>query len=277
MEPLDHKLAIVLSGGGAKGSMQFGILKYLIEQGVKPHVVYGTSVGSLNSAGYAFRGIEGMEKVWRSIKKKSHVFKFKWSSLFLMSSGLFHAAPLRKILEKNTTGIPQCDAYSCKVSIETGEIKYTHCLAPDYADSCVASSSIPALCEDVNGWVDGGVREQTPLKQAILDGATKIIVIMCNPIKKNPDYDKKGSWIKNLLRSTDLLAHEVFLNDIQTCLYYNRTRENGKREVQIEVYAPEKLVLGALDFSQDKIGPAIDYGYEQAKKGPLSNDYIESL
>lgn len=276
-EPLPYKLAIVLSGGGAKGSMQFGMLKFLAEQGVKPHVIYGTSVGSLNSAGYAFRGIEGLEKVWASIKSKSDVFKFKFSSIFLLSSGLFHAKPLRKMLEANITGTPQCDAYSCKVNIETGEIKYTHCSAPDYADSCVASASIPALCEDVDGWVDGGVREQTPLRQAIQDGATKIIVILCNPIKKNPDYAKKSNWVKNLLRSTDLMAHEIFLDDIQTCLYYNRTRENGKREIMIDVYAPEQLVIEALDFNQEKIQPAIQYGYEQAAKGPLSNDFIEKL
>lgn len=272
-----YKLAIVLSGGGAKGSMQFGMLKYLCEQGIKPHAIYGTSVGSLNSAGYAFHGIEGLQKVWDSIKSRNSVFKFNFKSLLLLSSGLFNARPLRKLLEENNKGTPQCNAYACKVNIETGDIKYTHCLDPDYTDSCVASASIPALIEDVDGWVDGGVREQTPLKQAILDGATKIIVILCNPLEKNPEVAKKSNWVKNLLRTTDLLAHEVFLNDIQSCLYYNKTRIDGKREVQIDVYAPEKLVIDSLDFNQEKIQPAIAYGYEQAKRGPLSNDYIEKL
>lgn len=277
MELRPYKLAVVLSGGGAKGSMQFGMLKRLIEQGVKPHAIYGTSVGSLNAAGFAFRGIEGLEEVWRSIKKKSSVFKFRFRSILLLSSGLFQSKPLRALLEKNTTGSYQCDAYACKVHIETGEIEYTHCADPGYVDACVASASIPALCEDVNGWVDGGVREQTPLRQAIKDGATKIIVILCNPLKKNPDIAAKSHWAKNLLRSTDLMAHEIFLNDIQTCLYYNRTRENGKVEVQIEVYAPEKLVIDSLDFNQEKIQPAIQYGYEEAGKGPIPTEYIEGL
>lgn len=277
MEVLPHKLSIVLSGGGAKGAAQFGMLKYIIESGVRPHAIYGTSVGSLNSAGYAFNGIEGLEQVWKSIKKRSHVFKLNWKAIFLSSSGLCHAAPLKKIIEEYTKGTPQCDAYACKVHLETGEIKYTHCSDPDYVNSCVASASIPALCDDVDGWVDGGVREQTPLKQAIKDGATKIIVILCNPIKKDPDLSKKSNWVKNLLRSTDLMAHEIFLNDIQSCLYYNANQDPGKREVQIEVYAPEELVIDSLDFNQKKIQPAIQYGYEQAKKGPISNDYIMKL
>lgn len=272
-----YKLAIVLSGGGARGSVQFGMLKHIIEQGTRPHAIYGTSVGSLNAAGYAFRGIDGLQKVWDSIKKRSSVFKFNLKALILMSSGLYRATPLRKLLEENTTGEPSCDSYACQVNIETGEVAYVHCKDPGYVDGCVASASIPALCDDVNGWVDGGVREQTPLKQAILDGATKIVVILCSPIQKTPELAKKSNWIKNLLRTTDLLAHEIFVNDVQTCLYYNRTRENGKREVQIEVYAPEKNVIECLDFNQEKIQPAIQYGYEQAKKGPIDNLYIEKL
>lgn len=277
MATRQYKLAIVLSGGGAKGSVQFGMLKHIIEQGIRPHAIYGTSVGSLNAAGYAFKGIDGLQKIWNSIKKRSNIFKFNLKSILLISSGLFHTAPLRKLLEENTTGTPSCDSYACQVNIETGEIAYPHCKDVNYVDGCVASASIPALCEDVNGWVDGSVREQTPLKQAIKDGATKIIVILCNPIQRNPELAKKSNWIKNLLRTTDLLAHEVFLNDIQTCLYYNRTRENEKVEVQIEVYAPEKNVIECLDFNQEKIQPAIQYGYEQAKRGPLNNTYIESL
>lgn len=276
-EQIPYKLAIVLSGGGAKGAIQFGMLKYIIEQGIKPHVIYGTSVGSLNSAGYTFRGIAGLEKIWAGIKSRSDVFKFRFRSLLLLSSGLFYADPLRKLLETNTTGKPRCDSYSCKVNIETGEIKYTHCSEPDYADSCVASASIPSLCEDVDGWIDGGVREQTPLKKAIDDGATKIIVILCNPIKKNPDYVKKSNWVKNLLRSTDLMAHEVFLDDIRTCMYYNESKEEGKRDIMIEVYAPDELPLDSLDFNQNKIQPAIKYGYEQAKKGAVSLDKIGKL
>lgn len=277
MAQVPFKLAIVLSGGAAKGSVQFGTLKYLHEQGFRPNAVYGTSVGSLNAAGYAFKGIDGLQTMWNSITSRSKVFKFNLKSLVLGSSGLFNAAPLKKLIEDNTKGTPSCDAYACTVHIETGEIKYSHCSDPDFVEKCTASASIPALCDDLDGWIDGSVREQTPLRQAIKDGATKIIVILCNPIQKDPELAKKSNWVKNLLRSTDLLAHEVFLNDIQTCLYYNRTRENGKREVQIEVYAPESLVIQSLDFNQEKIQPAISYGYEQAKKGPIDNLYIERL
>mgnify|MGYP003351391504 CR=1 FL=1 len=44
------KKAIVLSGGGAKGAYEAGVLKYIIENwGFQFDIVVGTSAGALNS------------------------------------------------------------------------------------------------------------------------------------------------------------------------------------------------------------------------------------
>ncbi len=257
--------------------MQFGFVKYLYEQGFRPDAIYGTSVGSLNACGLAFQGIEGSEKFWASVKKNTDIFKFNLCAIFLRTTGLYNSKPLKKLMQKVVQGEPLCDAYACKVSLITGEVKYSHCKDSDYVDSVVASASIPTLVDAVGEWVDGGVREQAPLKQAIKDGAEKIVVVMCNPLKSNPDAGKVSNWAKNLLRTTELMSHEIFLNDIQNCLWYNRNPLPGKRAIELEVYAPEKLVIDSLDFNQEKIQPAIQYGYEQAKKGPLSNEDIENM
>jgi NTE family protein len=46
----DTKLGLVLSGGGAKGAYQAGILRYMAEQNIQPALVSGTSIGALNAA-----------------------------------------------------------------------------------------------------------------------------------------------------------------------------------------------------------------------------------
>jgi predicted acylesterase/phospholipase RssA len=264
------KTVVVLSGGGAKGSMQFGFLKYLCEQGLNPDVIYGTSTGALNSAGYTYLGIEKLEDVWKSITKKSDVFKFNWKTLLFMSQGVFNARPLKKLLEKHLIGTPQIDAYACKVSLISGEVAYSKSGDNDFIESVLASSCVPGLVEPVNNeWVDEGLREQTPLKKAIKDGADKIIVVLCNPWKENPDEDKVGNWVKNIIRTTDIMSHEIFLNDVENCLWYNEHPELGKKYIELEVYAPEKIVINTDEFSQEKIHNAIAYGYEQAKKGPV--------
>ena len=43
-------VAIVLSGGFALGSFEVGALRYLYNQGIRPNILCGTSVGAINAA-----------------------------------------------------------------------------------------------------------------------------------------------------------------------------------------------------------------------------------
>ena len=44
------KVGLVLSGGGAKGAYQVGVLRYMAEAGMKVDAVSGASIGALNGA-----------------------------------------------------------------------------------------------------------------------------------------------------------------------------------------------------------------------------------
>lgn len=52
-EPEEPKVALVLSGGGARGFAHVGVLKVLQELGVKVDIVTGTSMGAMVGGGYA--------------------------------------------------------------------------------------------------------------------------------------------------------------------------------------------------------------------------------
>ena len=64
------KLAFVLSGGGSLGSMQVGCLEVLLEQGLVPDLIVGTSVGAINGAWLAkyptLEGVARLKKMWLS-------------------------------------------------------------------------------------------------------------------------------------------------------------------------------------------------------------------
>src|SRR5512139_1747709 len=69
---MNHCLAFVLGGGGARGAMQVGALRTLIEAGFKPDLLVGTSIGAVNAAGLALwgvdlAGIEALERVYAQI------------------------------------------------------------------------------------------------------------------------------------------------------------------------------------------------------------------
>jgi predicted acylesterase/phospholipase RssA len=78
--------AIVLSGGGAKGSFQVGAVAYFRRERwdeVEPDIVVGTSVGSINALGIAegpapadgsLDGIQRMERVWLGLRQNSSMY-----------------------------------------------------------------------------------------------------------------------------------------------------------------------------------------------------------
>lgn len=64
--------AFVLSGGGARGALQVGALRALMERGVRPDVVVGTSIGAWNGAVLArnptLTGVEELADIWHSVR-----------------------------------------------------------------------------------------------------------------------------------------------------------------------------------------------------------------
>jgi NTE family protein len=66
--------AIVLGGGGALGALQAGALRALIETGIHPDLLVGTSIGAVNAAclavyGFNSDGIARLEKTWQEAAK----------------------------------------------------------------------------------------------------------------------------------------------------------------------------------------------------------------
>lgn len=68
---MKKKLAVVLSGGGARGALHVGAMRALLESGVTPDILVGTSIGACNAAFVALNGlselcIDKLTEVWRS-------------------------------------------------------------------------------------------------------------------------------------------------------------------------------------------------------------------
>jgi NTE family protein len=69
---------LVLSGGGAKGAFQIGVLKYLYEQRrYHPSIITATSVGSLNGAKLAEgpEALRDLERLWRGIESSQDIYR----------------------------------------------------------------------------------------------------------------------------------------------------------------------------------------------------------
>src|SRR5262249_28542790 len=90
--PHAPRIALVLSGGGARGAYQVGVLRGLVEQGflaqdrARVDILVGSSAGSINVAAVAARsddlhtGITRLERIWREIRP-AQVYRTDMASL----------------------------------------------------------------------------------------------------------------------------------------------------------------------------------------------------
>src|SRR3989344_3680963 len=95
------KTALVLSGGGARGAFEVGVLR-ILETKIIPDVIIATSVGSINAAMYTTgHSPDAMEKIWLSLTKKM-LFPFNRQLLykFHLANSIANPAAERKFMFK---------------------------------------------------------------------------------------------------------------------------------------------------------------------------------
>jgi NTE family protein len=99
------ELAIVLSGGGAKGAFQVGVLDELItNRGVKIDVAVGTSTGSIQALAVAQGDIPKLLQLWLGIRNNSDIYVKKPLGVgggVVGADSLYDAKGLRKLLKQN--------------------------------------------------------------------------------------------------------------------------------------------------------------------------------
>jgi predicted acylesterase/phospholipase RssA len=84
-----RRLAVVLSGGGALGAYEVGVLKALDAVGLAPAIVIGLSVGAINAVVWTAHGFHSgaLERAWSRIGPAS--VGMHWTSLAVRLAGLF--------------------------------------------------------------------------------------------------------------------------------------------------------------------------------------------
>ena len=65
---IPSETALVLGGGGAKGSYEVGAIAALRELGIEAGSVYGVSIGALNAAMYAQERMDAARELWDALR-----------------------------------------------------------------------------------------------------------------------------------------------------------------------------------------------------------------
>lgn len=284
------KKALVLSGGGVKGAWQLGVLKRLMgEQKIDYDIMTGVSVGALNVAGLAQTklghpelAIDWLLDFWlKHVTSTSKIYTrwFPFGRLHsLWKPSLYDSRPLWDLFRSNfDQGLILSSGRQVAVgavSLDTGEVRYARETDENFADFVLASSSFPVFLTPLKIedqlWADGGIKEVTPLGQAISMGADEIDVLITD--KDLFNFEPWGSKSKRaipdqVVRAIELMSQRIMRRDIQVTGLKNDLADLGHayKHVKVRVVVPSKgLTDNSLRFDPDEIKNMIDVGYEDA-------------
>jgi NTE family protein len=191
------QLAFVLGGGGARGALQAGALRALVEAQVEPDILVGTSAGAINATylavhGYSPHAIEGLVAAWHAAARADLLpTHYTWVAVrlllrqpggpanhrirdFYMRQGLSPEMRFEQLVGPELYLVAS-NLRQCRPKLY-GLDKHESVL-----DGVMASTALPPwvlpLASGGQLLMDGGLASNLPIEPALSVGATEIVAL----------------------------------------------------------------------------------------------------
>lgn len=198
MSPRDPKTAFVLGGGGVLGATQVGMLRALFDNGIRPDLVLGTSIGSINGAFVAAdptsATADRLAQIWRSIRDEGDFQENPLKQAARAAKSRTHFMsnrPLRRLIEEHLDvrliedlAVPfQCVA----AHIESSKARWftSGPIAPALLASCAVPGMFAPVEIDGQHFLDGGLVHSIPVGRALALGATEVYVLQVGRVEQS--------------------------------------------------------------------------------------------
>jgi len=211
------RTAFVLSGGGNQGVSQVGMLRALLERGIVPDVVIGTSVGALNGAVVAtdpvVSQIDHLEEVWAGLTSEQvfpgGTLRRAWN-LLRRDDHLISNEGLREMID----GSLIADTFgklSVPLRVVTADIRSGAELvfaAGDLRPALLASAALPGIYPPVRigdaVLVDGAIVNLVPISHALAGPIDRIFVLdVSDPMNDRPIRSPLDVVVRSVAISRD--------------------------------------------------------------------------
>ncbi|MCW7489867.1 patatin-like phospholipase family protein [Leptospira meyeri] len=289
---MGKKRALVLSGGGARGAYQAGVLRYLEEIHWKPDIICGTSVGAINACAIG-SGMNSsrLSELWLRLNQKN-IMRY---SIWNMLKGLFRKKyyplvetyPLKKFIHENLDFAKLNESKTkviiSAVNILSSELKFFE--NPNLQiEHILASSAIPMIFPwqiiDGDPYWDGGVMANTPILPALTHEASEIVVVLLSPVGGMRVMDAPKTKDEALERLFELYLLGSY-RSVEQGLEYRKAVMKGLTPIEnfllglrtefknakISVIAPKQMLglVSILNFKKDQAELLLKQGYDDAK------------
>lgn len=191
---MKDRVAFVLGGGGARGALQVGALRALLEHGIQPDMLVGTSVGAINATslavnGFSKQGLAALEASWYDAEEAELLpANYLWLTLRVLFNRV-RVAPTHRMRDffiahgthpelrfADLSG-PQL----IQVAADLNNYRlFLYGLDPNQSvlEGLLASTALPPWVRPLeiqdHFLIDGGVVSNLPVEPAISQGATRI-------------------------------------------------------------------------------------------------------
>jgi len=293
MEVNPKKIALILSGGGARGAFQVGAEKYAREvKGYQWDIIAGVSVGAMNGAMLAMHRYTRLMELWDSISDAQvYTGGFNLVSLVKLLFGaksFYGNDPLQKLMQNEfEAGRVIDDLHVGAVSLISGEYVQFTKESLELAKAILASASIPVvwppvdISPDHTSMVDGGVRNISPVGDVLDLEPDEVVIINCSSEQPPVMPQAPANVLSIGMRALDIMQNEIFVNDmkeflrinalvkeaeLQGCVLHHPKSGQPFKYYPCQVIEPDGELGEVLDFSQKSVQSALKAGVRRARE-----------
>jgi len=267
-------LAFVLSGGANRGPLEVGALQVLLERGIVPDMLVGTSAGAINAAFLAIDPspdtARDLGHMWLAANEDGVFRRHRLTVLWRFVTGkdsLYSNEGLRCHVErslppgmKRFADIQAVRLFIVATRLDTGEARvFGHDPQERLLDAIMASTALPPFfppwaCGD-ELLIDGGISADLPVRIAVAEGATEIYALHL------VDAPQEGRQIHGLLSIAEQAINTVLSRQLQIELQ----ESEGIKGVTLN-YVPLTGIYGLPLWDLSHTEEMIDEGRRQMEE-----------
>lgn len=185
----------VLSGGAARGAVHVGMMQTLLEAGIVPHALVGTSVGALNAAFLGWQTsldrVHELAEHWLRLGTRDIFPGGTWTRLAHLAQRhtyLYSSDALRELIDR-WVPVPRLEDLTTPVRVTTTPLAGSGAAYHDSGDLAavlLASTAVPGVFAPVHLaghdgtptlHVDGGISDLVPVAGAADLAPTRVFVL----------------------------------------------------------------------------------------------------
>lgn len=307
-----RKVALILSGGGARGAYEVGVLSYVLDDFARDRkkppkidILCGTSIGAVNACYLAAHlaeptfGVRRLVNLWTELNIDS-VLGFSMRQALSLprvllgggaeAVGLFDVTPMARLVEREipwraiartlrhghltalSVSATEVSSGRTVVFMQTGPNGTLPTRAPPRAVirgtligplHALASAAIPFLFPPVRIgtelFMDGGIRQNTPILPALQLGATHVFTVGLSRevlgLESGGEHAAPPGAALVLGKILNALLLDHVTNDLQVLTRINQLLDDGER-----AYGPEFIA------SLNRVAKDRDVHYKRVEK-----------